>query len=73
MLKKASSFFPALREMGVSSLKVESEPFPDALARIIKFKKNKNNHDDDKVVVLDVTILKKTNIRIYKTIITICM
>lgn len=32
MLKRAISFFPAFKEIGVSNLKVISEPFPDALA-----------------------------------------
>ena len=31
MLKRAISFFPALREMGHSNLKGECDPFPDAL------------------------------------------
>lgn len=31
ILKRAMSFFPALREMGLSNAKVEFSPFPDAL------------------------------------------
>jgi hypothetical protein len=31
MLRRAISFFPALRDMGFLNLKGECEPFPDAL------------------------------------------
>ena len=31
MLKKAISFFPAFRERGVSNVKDDLDPFPDAL------------------------------------------